>query len=557
MKKILISISILAISICIYCFIKVNKEDETIIDLENIKESVDVEAIDYDNFPKETIESSSNVNITKAGVYTLTGTIEGGVTIDTKDDVKLILDNVTITNNGPCILIKNSNSTTIYLNENTTNYLTDNTYDNTEYNATIYSKDDLVFDGTGKLVVNANYEDAIATTDNLKIINGNYEINSIDEAIRGNDSIYILNGSFNITSKSDGIKTNNETDDTKGNIVIENGVFNINSENDAIQSINNLYIQNGEFNIKTGGGSTNSSTTNNWGHWGFNNTTSIDVSAKGIKATNNIVIENGTYIFNTSDDSVHSNNNVNIKEGTYKISSGDDGIHADTDLIIDGGTIDITKSYEGIEASNITINNGTISLVASDDGINISGGNDQSSMSRPGAGNFSSGNGILTINNGIIKINSKGDGIDINGTGYINGGTIYVEGPTDSGNGFFDYDKNLKITNATVIASGSVGMLQTPTTSDMNAIMIYMDSSSNIDKNIVIKENDKEILTYSSSKTYSGVYIASPLLKNGDTYDIYLDDELLETVNISNSLTIIGNSNNSMMGPGMMQPGRR
>ena len=106
---------------------------------------------------------------------------------------------------------------------------------------------------------------------------------------------------------------------------------------------------------------------------------------KGLKAGNNIVIEDGTFNLNTSDDSIHSNNYIGISNGTYYISSGDDGIHADNEIIIEGGSIDIKESYEGIEAAKITIYNGDISVVASDDGINVAGGSDSSSMNRPGA----------------------------------------------------------------------------------------------------------------------------------------------------------------------------
>jgi len=550
MKKVLIAISLIAISICIYCLFQ-NKEYE-IIDLDKIKQSVDIETVDYDSLPKENIELVKSLEITEEGIYTLKGEMEGSVLIDTKGDVKLILDGVNIKNNGPSILILNSNSTTIYLNENTTNYLTDTTYSSEEYNANIYSKDNLILDGNGTLIINAT-QDGIATTDNLKIINGNYEITSKDEGIRGNDSVYILNGNFKINSK-DGIKTNNQTDNNLGNIVIENGTFNINTSNDAIQAINNLYIENGEFNIITGGGSINSS-TNNKENWTYQQNTTTE-SAKGLKATNNIIIEKGIYTFDTSDDSIHSNKNVNLKDGTYTISSGDDGIHADSKLTIDNGNIKISKSYEGIEANDIIINNGNISLVSTDDGINISGGNDSSSQNRPGAGNFSNGTGTLTINNGTIKVNSKGDGIDINGKGTITNANVYIEGPTDNGNGFFDYDSSLKITNATVIASGSSGMLQTPTTENMNALLIYL---TNANKKITIKQNDKEILTYASAKSYSALYITSPLLKTNNTYDIYLEDELIDTITINSNLTKIGNQTGYTPGPNNQMPphGRR
>ena len=50
-------------------------------------------------------------------------------------------------------------------------------------------------------------------------------------------------------------------------------------------------------------------------------------------------------------------------------------------VVLDG-KIDITNCYEGIEGQSVTIQDGTIKIVSSDDGLNAAGGNDQSSMGR-------------------------------------------------------------------------------------------------------------------------------------------------------------------------------
>ena len=71
-----------------------------------------------------------------------------------------------------------------------------------------------------------------------------------------------------------------------------------------------------------------------------------------------------------ADDSIHSNTTVQIDGGTLTLASGDDGIHADATVEFNGGQIDISKSYEGIEANSITLNDGTVHIVSSDDGIN-------------------------------------------------------------------------------------------------------------------------------------------------------------------------------------------
>lgn len=73
----------------------------------------------------------------------------------------------------------------------------------------------------------------------------------------------------------------------------------------------------------------------------------------------------------------------------------------------------------------ITIDNGQISIIASDDVINVAGGSDSSSLNRLGENNFDTNTSyILTINDGYIYVNADGDGLDSNGKIIINGGTL-------------------------------------------------------------------------------------------------------------------------------------
>lgn len=409
----------------------------------------------------------------------------------------------------------------------------------------LFSHDDLTFDGDGTLTIQANYMDGIVSKDDLKFISGTYKIKSEDDGIRGKDSVYIQNGTYEINAAGDGIKTTNDTDKEKGFIKIENGNFNIISQLDGIQSENKLVIENGKFDITTGGGSSNASSKNdNWGHWGYGSMqSSIDSeSAKGLKALDNIVIQAGEFTLDTSDDSIHSNNYIGIGNGNFKIQSGDDGIHADYELIIDGGEIVIDKSYEGIESAKITINNGTIDVISSDDGINIAGGNDNSATNRPGANNYSNSDCILTINNGTIHVDATGDGIDVNGNAYINGGTITVEGPTNSGNGALDYDRIFAIHGGTVIASGASGMAQSATTdSKQNSVMIYFNNTYSSDDVItIIDSNNNEIMSYTSKKNYASLLFSSPSLQSNSSYTIKVNGSTYQSFTVDTNCNSVG-----------------
>lgn len=153
-----------------------------------------------------------------------------------------------------------------------------------------------------------------------------------------------------------------------------------------------------------------------------------------------------------------------IDSGKISINAGDDGIHSETVLVVNDGKIGIKESKEGLESLNIVINNGDISIAASDDGINISGGNDSASQDVPvwgrDGGVDTPVDGALVVNGGNIAVNADGDGIDSNGDILITDGNITVAGPSGDGNGAFDYNGRFQLDGGTVFAYGSQGMAQ-------------------------------------------------------------------------------------------------
>lgn len=487
--------------------------------------------------------TDNKVTINNGGTYVISGTSSNSqIIIDSasEENVYLVLNNVSLTcSNSAPIYVKSAKNAIIVLPDSTQNTITDGeTYDfedtsTDEPNAAIFSKDDLTIKGTGSLNVTANYNNGISSKDDLKITGGNISVTSADDGLMGKDSITIKGGNINVNASGDGLKSTNTEDTSKGYVLIEGGTLNITSTNDGIQAETNVNITDGTINIVSGGGSINSSSKtdnmqNPWGQWGNSNSTSSSTtdtsSAKAIKAVNNISIDGGNFNIDSSDDSLHSNNSLIINGGTFEISSGDDGIHSDTNLEINGGDINITKSYEGIESTSITINNGTIHLIASDDGLNAAGGNDSSSINdRPGQNNFSSSSGgTITINGGYLYVDSSGDGIDANGSIEINDGTVLVNGPENSGNGALDYDSTCNINGGLFIAAGSSGMSQSPSTSSKQNFVNIFTSSQSANTLISIKnENGKDIITFAPSKAYQSVIVSSPNLQSNTNYIVY------------------------------------
>jgi hypothetical protein len=505
----------------------------------------------------------SETTITSAGTYILSGTLDDGqIIIDTTDleIVRLVLSGVDITcSTSAPISIINAEKVVITLADGTENYVTDgNSYvfedsESDEPNAAIFSKSDLTINGNGSLTVNANYNNGIQSKDELKITSGNITVNAANDGIKGRDYIAIKDGSITVVAGGDGMRSNNDKDLDKGFVAIEGGTISITAGEDGIQAETNLVISGGNIAISSGGGSAKSSrnigeegnTWCDWGDMGMDKGMSPDMvnmsdsggssgSAKGLKAGVNITITGGTINIDSSDDSIHSNDSLKINGGSITMASGDDGIHSDSTLEINGGDISITKCYEGIESAVIIINDGNIRIVASDDGINAAGGVDGSSIDgRPGQNSFNfSVDHYLYINGGYIVIDAAGDGLDINGSINMTGGTIIINGPTSNNNGALDYLGDFKITGGYLVAVGSSGMAQAPsTTSTRYSVMVNLSSSQPADTIVHFETEDGEdILTFVPTKAYQSVVLSSPELKNGLTCIVYYGGSSTGTV---------------------------
>ena len=223
----------------------------------------------------------------------------------------------------------------------------------------------------------------------------------------------------------------------------------------------------------------------------------------GIVTKDELTVEDGTYTMTCKKHGLSGKDGILIVNGTFTLSTQKDGIHTDGDLTIENGDINILKSLEGLEGQTITILDGNIDIVSSDDGINAAGASDSSNsqssdnfenqkgnapqppenntdgqqppelpdnqqqgMEPPtDNGNEFGGNAggfdmdadescSLTISGGNIHINAGGDGIDSNGTFTMTGGTVFVEGPESNGDSALDYGISATITGGSFLAIG-------------------------------------------------------------------------------------------------------
>ena len=208
--------------------------------------------------------NNATVTISKEGCYLISGELEDGqIIVDAgdSDKVQLVLDKASIhCSTGSAILVRNADKVKVTLAADSENELSDGTEyqtDDDNPDAALFSKDDLVINGSGSLTVQGNYKHGIAGNDDLVITGGRLTVNSLSHALRGKDSVAILDGTFVLTSQKDGIQASNTEDSTKGWVQIDGGNFTIQSSGDGIQAETNLSIYDGSFTITSGGGAVN------------------------------------------------------------------------------------------------------------------------------------------------------------------------------------------------------------------------------------------------------------------------------------------------------------
>ena len=492
--------------------------------------------------------------IASPGVYVMSGKITDGqiiVNADKDAKIQIVLNGLTLTNkDGSAIFIKSAGKVVITLAEGTKNKLTDaKSYssDSGNSDAVIFSKEDLTFNGTGKLTVNGRYAHGIVSKDALIIAGGTYKISSVKSGICGKDCTIISSAKFDIASGTDAIKSDNSDDESKGFVYIFGGEFVIDSGNDGISASQNLMISGGNFSIKTAGGTdstadgVSSSANANSGERpnGFDtmpqdgNSNKTEESAKALKATSAVCVSDGSFDIDSRDDAVHSNGSVQITGGSFKIKSDDDAVHADVDLVIDGGEFNVSSCYEGLEAIRILINDGDIDITSSDDGINAY----STTKTEERAPDESLTNDTCVyIKGGRINIYAQGDGIDSNGAIEISGGMITVC-TSNGGNAALDYDSYGLISGGVAVLCGQNDMaLNFGSKSTQYTFMCNMDS---VESGTRISCTDKEgniIVSYVPTCSFSSVVISSPALAENVDYNIcsggYIEpasDEILIT----------------------------
>ena len=295
-----------------------------------------------------TVADNKTIDITEEGVYVISGTAENctiNINADENAKVQLVLDGVSITNNDfPAIYVVSADKVfvTTTESENTLKVSGEFTADGeTNTDAVIFSKEDLVLNGTGTLNVTSDYGNGITCKDELKITGGTYNVSSALDAFEANDSISISDGTFNISTNKDGFHC--ENDELEGTITITGGTFEINAVSDGIQACVILQINGGDFDI---------------------------TAAEGLEATY-ILINDGNITIDATDDGINASTNTNVYETAIVINGGNlnvavgqgdtDAIDSNGSIYVNGGTINVTAQMSFFDYDRTAeFNGGTI-----------------------------------------------------------------------------------------------------------------------------------------------------------------------------------------------------
>ena len=278
-----------------------------------------------------TLTDGQSVSITAAGVYVLTGSAKNAtvyVEADKEDKVQLVLDGLSVTNRDtPVIYVKSADKVFVTTAADSTLTVTGSfTADgDTNTDGVIFSKSDLVLNGTGTLTVSST-RNGIVGKDDLKITGGTYVITAQVKAIEANDSIRVSDGVLQLTAGTDGLHAENDDDNSKGYIYIGGGTIAITAGDDGIHATTAVQVDGGAITI---------------------------TGSEGIEVTY-VQLNGGTI-------AIDSWVEINGGDITVSMAAGDtDGVDSNGDIIVNGGTIQVTGNSTFDYDGSAQYNGGTI-----------------------------------------------------------------------------------------------------------------------------------------------------------------------------------------------------
>ena len=295
------------------------------------------------------LSSNEDVIISEEGVYVLSGDVKNvTIEIDAEDEkIHIVLDGVSIVNDdAPAIYVKSAGKVFITTTDSANFMEVTGTYTpdgETNLDAVIFSKEDVVLNGTGTLEIISSEGNGITSKDDLKITGGTYIITAAEDGIEANDSIRISGGDITVDAGKDALHSENEEDMAVGYIYISGGSLDITAGDDGIHGTTVMQIDGGTINI--------------------------DNCMEGLEATS-IQINGGEITIYAKDDGINASRKssnfdlvIEINGGILDVTvgSGDtDAIDSNGDIYVNDGSINISANSAFDPDGTAQLNGGTV-----------------------------------------------------------------------------------------------------------------------------------------------------------------------------------------------------
>ena len=434
---------------------------------------------------------------------------DGQLKIYGEKKFKLTLSGVELTSSkGPAINDQCKKRAFVHLAEGTTNRLTDAAsyseeprYLNGGSSASedrrgcFFSEGNLIFSGTGVLVVEGNYKHGIVTDGYFYMRPG------VTLAVTG--------------AAKNAIHVKGDEDDGIG-VYMAGGLVYANVSSTAGKGIKtdlDAEIAGGKLLLNTSGNAT------------YDSDEKDTSSSAGIKTDGSVIISGGTHTLKstgTGGKGINADKEVRVSGSettvtttggkfyySQSLTSSPKGVKADGDITISGGKLNISVTgvsdgSEGLESkATLAVTGGEVYVYASDDAINAAS-----------AINISGGK--------VYAYASNNDGIDSNGSLVISGGLVIGVG-TSAPEGGIDCDNSnsFRIDGGTVIGMG--GTLQSSPSSSKQRSVVYNGVSATKNANICVLDSEgTPVLTFAFPRTMNGAsfFFSTPDIASGASYTV-------------------------------------
>lgn len=434
---------------------------------------------------------------------------DGQLKIYGEKKFKLTLSSVELTSSkGPAINDQCKKRAFVHLAEGTTNRLTDAAsyseeprYLNGGSSASedrrgcFFSEGNLIFSGTGVLVVEGNYKHGIVTDGYFYMRPG------VTLAVTG--------------AAKNAIHVKGDEDDGIG-VYMAGGLVYANVSSTAGKGIKtdlDAEIAGGKLLLNTSGNAT------------YDSDEKDTSSSAGIKTDGSVIISGGTHTLKstgTGGKGINADKEVRVSGSettvtttggkfyySQSLTSSPKGVKADGDITISGGKLNISVTgvsdgSEGLESkATLAVTGGEVYVYAYDDAINAAS-----------AINISGGK--------VYAYASNNDGIDSNGSLVISGGLVIGVG-TSAPEGGIDCDNSnsFRIDGGTVIGMG--GTLQSSPSSSKQRSVVYNGVSATKNANICVLDSEgTPVLTFAFPRTMNGAsfFFSTPDIASGASYTV-------------------------------------